>query len=260
MEKIIRKRGLSSEGARAIRQQGHDDALEFAKAIGMDNDYSNDKAAKKDVIDKSGDSHSVKSGSKKWQIFLYSVNRFEGDYGFISLNGMGELLANCIKSFPVAFEEYQLNKSEAKEKCKVPMRLLCEKLQDKQRVKAFFSKSMFNGGEVNYLTIKHDGLFHVFLNNEVIDCFGDNLSVYNSKAKNKNQFDDQKVIFKYMGVNVAELEMRNDSLQHYREIRFNMYKPRAVALLLEKITSKEFYNEKVIVYGKAIKKFHKNKR
>ena len=45
-------------------------------------DYQNDKKAKKDVIDPSGDAYSVKSGSKKWQIFLYGRNRFINDDGF----------------------------------------------------------------------------------------------------------------------------------------------------------------------------------
>lgn len=258
--KEMKKRGLSSDEARQIRQQGHDDALEFALAIGMRNDYKNDKSAKKDVIDLCGDSHSIKSGNKKWQIFLYSLNRFNVDHGFVALNGMGELLANCIKSFPDKYDDYLKDKASAKEKCKIPMRGLCNKLQEKHRVKAFFHKSMFNGGEVNYLTIKHNNKFHIFLNNDVINVLADNLSVFNSKARNDKEFDDQKVVFKYKNINLAELEMRNDSNVHYREIRFNMYKPRAVNLLLEKVLDKIEYNEKVILYGAAIKKFHKNKR
>ena len=59
------KRGLSTEGARIVRQRGHDDALAFALSIGLDSDYKNDVVAKKDVIDLSGDAHSVKSGAKR---------------------------------------------------------------------------------------------------------------------------------------------------------------------------------------------------
>lgn len=65
-------RASSSAEARRYRQQGHDDALRFAIAIGLNKDYKNDPKAKKDVIDPSGDAHSVKSGEKKWQIFLYA--------------------------------------------------------------------------------------------------------------------------------------------------------------------------------------------
>mgnify|MGYP001604182323 CR=1 FL=1 len=64
-----KKRSLSTEDARWVRQRGYNDALEFALAIGLPRDYQNDPQAKKDVIDKSGDAHSVKSGEKKWQIF-----------------------------------------------------------------------------------------------------------------------------------------------------------------------------------------------
>ena len=39
-------------------------------------------APKKDVIDSEGRSYSVKSGEKKWQIFLYGKKRFGEDYTF----------------------------------------------------------------------------------------------------------------------------------------------------------------------------------
>lgn len=54
MEKPIivrRTRASTSEHARQYRQQGHDDAVQFALSIGLDVDYKNDPQAKKDVID-----------------------------------------------------------------------------------------------------------------------------------------------------------------------------------------------------------------
>ena len=44
-----KKRGLSSDDARAVRQVGHDDALYFALLLGLDTDYTNNQIAKKDV-------------------------------------------------------------------------------------------------------------------------------------------------------------------------------------------------------------------
>src|SRR4051794_12465667 len=67
-----------------------------------------------------------------------------------------------------------------------------------------------------------------------------NLAVLNSQARHSDQFPQQKVILKYEGVNLGEIEMRNDSIAHYREIRFNMMKP--------KITFKQNYNDIVILY------------
>jgi len=249
------KRGLSSTDARDVRQKGHDDAKEFALLIGLTSDYQNDVVAKKDVIDPSGDAHSLKSGNKKWQLFLYGINRFKTDDFFQTMNGIGQLLVQCIESFPNNFEEYELDKLSAKEKCRIPMRELKDKLQEKRRVRAFINKSMFNGGEVNYLTVKHGENYHVFLNKDVVDAFANNVIVENSQARTQNQVPEQKVIFKYDGVNLAELEMRNDSKVHYREIRFNMIKPRMMNLLFSKIPLTSKMNEKIFVYGNASKKF-----
>lgn len=249
------KRGLSSEDARRIRQQGHDDALEFALSIGLSHDYNNDVTAKKDVIDPSGDAHSVKSGAKKWQLFLYGLNRFSTDDFFQTMNGIGQQLIKCLESFPEKFENYIENKSDAKEKCRIPMRQLALLFMEKRRVRTFINKAMFNGGEVNYLTIKDNGIFHVFLNTDVIDAFSNLVTVENSRARNAYQVSEQKVIFKYQGINLAELEMRNDSVVHYRQIRFNMIKPRMMKLLYDNIPFQSKYNDKVLVYGKADRKF-----
>lgn len=250
--KVRKSRASSTEQARQYRQQGYDDALLFALSIGLKEDYKNDAKAKKDIIDPSGDAHSLKSGQKKWQIFLYSLSRFED---FRAMNGMGELLINCIQSFPRSFNDYQSNKAEAKERLRPHMVELANKLQDKYRLKAFISKSMFNGGEVNYLTVYDNNKFHVFWGKEVEQVMANNLEVTNSQAIQAGQFPEQKVIFKYEGTNLAELEMRNDTPAHYREIRFNMIKPKAMKLLYSKITLKKNYNNKVILYGQAIKHF-----
>lgn len=252
--RIRKSRASSSDQARRYRQQGHDDALLFALSIGLDKDYKNDVKAKKDVIDPSGDSHSLKSGQKKWQIFLYSLKRFED---FRAMNGMGELLIECIQSFPILFDEYQSNKTIAKERLRKHMVALAEKLQDKYRLKAFLSKSMFNSGEVNYLTVLDNHKFHIFWSKEVEQVMVDNLLVTNSQARQVGQFPEQKVIFKYEGINLGEVEMRNDSIIHYREIRFNMIKLKMMKLLYTKITQKQNFNNDVIIYGEAIKHFGK---
>lgn len=246
---------MQSEDARKVRQQGHDDALEFALAIGLDKDYQNDSKAKKDVIDPSGDAHSVKSGVKKWQIFLYGLNRFKSDESFVVMNGIGELLAACINAFPKTFTEYRKDKQSAKEKLRTPMRRLAEKLQKPVRVKAFINKSMFNGGEVDYLTVKHDGLFHIFYYKDVIEKMSGKLEVCNSKAISMGQTLEQKVLFRYEGKNLGELEMRNDSPIHYREIRFNMVKPKVMEFLFKEIPLTKKYSDRVLLYGEAYKKF-----
>jgi hypothetical protein len=254
------KRALTTEMARILRQRGHNDATEFALAIGLLHGYKNDPRAKKDVIDPSGDAHSVKSGEKKWQIFLYSYSRFQTDDAFTVMNGLGALFLQCIDSFPKTFAEYERDKNSAKERLRIPMRQLAEKLQDKSRLRAFLNKSLFNGGEVNYLTVKHENRFHVFLNRDVINVFGNDLEVSNSRAITLDQTPEQKVLLRYNGINVGELEMRNESATHYREIRFNMIKPKVMSLLFEKIPKTSEYNDLVYVYGNAAKTFGRWKK
>lgn len=250
-----RSRASSSDQARAYRLAGHENARQFAHSIGLSNDYKNDPHAKKDVIDPSGDAHSVKSGQKKWQIFLYGLGRFWTDDAWGTMNGIGDLLAECINAFPTDFKAYQRNKPAAKEWLRRPMKKIAELLQDKRRLRSFLNKSLFNGGEVNYLTVKHEGLFHVFLNQDVIQVFSDNLEVCNSRAITTSQTPEQKVLFRYNGLNLGELEMRNDSEVHYREVRFNMIKPKAMDLLFTKIPLSLTFNEIVRVYGNANKRF-----
>ena len=249
-----RRRASTSEQARAYRQAGHDDALWFALLIGLEDDYRNDKSAKKDVIDPSGDAHSVKSGKKKWQIFLYRRSRFESDDGFQALNGIGSLLIHCIDAFPPRYEDYRGNENAAKERLRTPMRELKDRFQRKALLRAFLMKSIFNGGEVNYLTAKHDDRYHVFRNTDVVQVMGEAFTVENSRAA-KGSPPEQKVLFKYRGLNVGELEMRNDSSTHYQEVRFNMNKPRVMELLFESIPDKEHYSDEIVVYGTAIRTF-----
>ena len=248
-------RASTPEQARQYRQSGHDDATIFALLLGLDEEYQNDKKAKKDVIDPSGDAHSVKSGKKKWQIFLYGRNRFIEDDGFQALNGVGTLLVHCIDAFPPSYDEYTKNPDVFKERLKIPMRELKDRFQRKALLRAFLSKSIFNAGEVDYLTVLDNGRYHVFYSKDVVKHLGNNFEVANSRKRSKGQFSDQKVLFKYQDRNVGELEMRNDSKQHYQEVRFNMIKDRAMEMLYRFMPEKQAFNQDILVYGAAIGKF-----
>lgn len=252
---MSKRKAMSSDKAREVRQKGHDDVLEFALSIGLKSDYKNDVKAKKDVIDPSGDAHSVKSGKKRWQIFLYHKSRFEEDPAFQTMNGIGQLLIKCLEIFPDNYETYKLNKQDYKNHLQQFMIAIKDKLNEKRRLKSFLSKSLFNGGEVNYLTIKHEDKFHVFLNNDILDCFAANLSVENSVARKSNETSNQKVLFKFNNHNVGELEIRNSGSNHYREVLFVMNKLKVVDLLFSVFKNPKVFNKNVLVYGNAKRKF-----
>jgi hypothetical protein len=248
---------MSSERARDVRRKGHDDAREFAVLLGIGKEYKTDPRAKKDVIDSEGRSYSVKSGEKKWQIFLYGKKRFEEDYTFRGMNGIGELFQECIESFPPSRSDYLKNKELYKTRLQGPMRRLAKKLAERRLLAAFIDKSLFNSGEVDFLVIKHEEEFHVFWGREVVKILAQHFEVKNSKAKGKGQMDDQKVIFKAFGKTYGEIEMRNDSEIHYREVKFWLDKKLIFALLKSEIRQSKVFN-RVILYGDAIRKLAKS--
>jgi hypothetical protein len=55
---------------------------------------------------------------------------------------------------------------------------------------------------------------------DVVKVLSEKISVENSKARQKGQIDDQKVVFKVDKRTIGEIEMRNDSDVHYREVNF----------------------------------------
>lgn len=252
---MIARRASTAKAARAYRQKGHDDALRFALAIGLDSDYRRDQAAKKDVIDPAGDAHSVKSGQKKWQIFLYRRNRFLEDDGFQALNGIGSLLIHCIDAFPPRYSDYADNKDDAKQRLQTPMRELKDRFQRKALLRAFLRKSIFNGGEVNYLTVLRDNVYCVYWSDDVVRAMAKVFEVVNSTARRDGEFDAQKVLFRRDARNVGELEMRNDSEQHYGEVRFNMNRDACLELLDAAGFGNSEWSAEIRLYGRAIKTF-----
>jgi len=258
---LPRRRAMTSEQAREVRRSGHADAKEFASLIGLPSDYQNDPNAKKDVIDLAGDAHSVKSGANKWQIFLHPSSRFEKDMIFRRLNGLGQLFLDCLAVFPDKFEEYKQNKIFYKDRLKKSMQKLKERLQNEETLRVFLEKSFFNAGEVTYLTIKHNNCFNVFHSDDAVKVLADGINVENSKG-------EQKVIFKIKNINaktlknfplvtIGEIEMRNDSKIHFKEMKFWMSKDRTFELLKNNISPVKEVKSRLFVYGKAIKIFRK---
>ena len=252
----MKKRAMHSDKARHVRQQGHDDAQEFAKLIGTE--YANDPQGKKDIVDKNGDAHSVKSGEKKWQIFLYRSSRIKEDSGFVTMNGVGQAIIDCLDVFPNTYDEYIANKPKYKNLLRPAMIRLKELLDFPARKKAFLQKSLFNGTEVLYFTIMDNkGVFHIFFRDDVITVLTDNLSVENSRARRKLETSEQKVVFK-QNTTIGEIEIRRDGGSHYKEVKFWLFKEKTLKLLQDNIKQHELWGNKITVYGKALGKFKRN--
>lgn len=245
-----RRRAMTSENARRVRAEGHKAEQEFATLIGG-TIYSSGR--KKDVVDKRGDVHSVKSGEKKWQIFLYSKNRLQQEIDFDGAN----LLLHCLDSFPNARASYLSNKNRYKNSLKIPMRAMKDFLVEERNKLKFLKKSILNNGEVDYLTIKDGHVFRIFDGNEAVRVIDATTEVVNSKARVRGQLDDQKVVFKIResGLTIGEIEMRNDSDVHYKEIKFWMDREKTLNLLKRKVGTERNKYGGVVAHGDAIRRF-----
>ncbi|MEK7124535.1 MAG: hypothetical protein AAB877_02540 [Patescibacteria group bacterium] len=255
-EKIRKSRAMTTEAARRVKLAGHEAEKEFANLIGGQI-YPGTR--KKDVIDTQNNIHSVKSGDKKWQIFLYSKSRFEESIGFLG----ARLFLECIDCFPEKRKDYLDNKGKYKISLQQKMRKLKVFLTGKNPVFihgnkiVFLQEAIFHSSEVDYFTVKENNLFHIFDSREVINTINDFTTVDNSKAIQKGQMSDQKVIFKLSNedITIGEIEMRNDRDVHYKQVKFWMDREKTLDLLKKKINSASKKSDRIIAYGKTVKRF-----
>ena len=250
---------MTAAKARDVRARGHADARRFAELIGLPADYQNNPKAKKDVIDLNGDAHSVKSGKLKWQIFMYKASRFAEDSGFAAMNGIGDLLADCLRCHPAAYDEYAANKARCKEALRPRMIALKDLLDSPRRRRAFFEKAFFNGNEVNYLSVLQGGVYHVFAAEDVVRVLSEKTGARNSRALRAGQTPDQKTVFYAADSTIGEIEVRRDQ-KHYISAKFWMYKEKTLRLLREEIAPSEQWSKQIAVYGAALRKFKRRHR
>ena len=242
---------MTTENARRVKLAGHAAEKEFAELI---NGKVSTGSRKKDVIDSNGYVYSIKSGDKKWQIFLYGRSRLLNEIDFQG----AKLIKQCLDCFPDSRENYTKNKPFYKNLLKKEMITLKQYLNKNNNKLIFFKKSFLNNGEVDFFVIKDNGVFHVFNGEEFIKLIDTNTYLENSKAVRKDQFDFQKVIFKIekYKTTLGEIEVRNDSKVHYREAKFWLDKKKTLQLLKSEITkSKNLIPNKITAFGKAINKF-----
>lgn len=248
-----RKRAMSSKVASQKKLSGHAAEHTFAQLIGGQVNKGSPQD-KKDVIDAQHRAHSVKQG-QYWQIFLYRRSRLETNTILRGIGGIADALIACLDAFPEARKDYLADKIKCKLALQEPMRNLCHIMQDAETLRAFYDKALFNGGEVNYLSVLQDDVWHIFPALFVVTYLA-NLEIANSRAITATQFSDQKVLIKD-GTNLGEIEVRNDSDTHYREAKFRIDGHRLIPGLIKaagELAEARFAKE-VMVYEKAIRTF-----
>ena len=251
-------KGMESDEASAKKVSGHLNEFDYAELIGGEVNKGS-QTSKKDVVDSKHGTHSVKSG-KKWQIFLYGKSRFERDTVLKGIGNVSSLMIDCIESLPPTREEREANREESKLKLQAPMRALASELEKPNILAAFLHKAAFEGGEVDYWSILPPSVdqtraeldqkaFHVFHVDDVISTIVDNIHVVNSKARNRTQRDDQKVVFR-TGKVLGEIEMRTDR-HNYRRAKMWFMAAEVLKLLTFWVEFEGNPHPQVYVYGKA---------
>ena len=253
----MKKRAMSSSHASYVKREGHQREHVFAELIGGEVN-AGAQTDKKDVIDSKHQVYSVKGGTW-WQIFLYSKGRFETNTIFRTIGRIADLMVKCIDVFPDDRSMYLRDKERYKSAIQEPMRQLAQEFDDPRVKQSFLDKALFNAGEVNFLAVQppRRDIFYVFHQEDVVDVLSRELKVGNSKARNPQQRDCQKVVFR-TSVNVGEIEIRTDSKQHYKQAKCRFNAELISGLLLDHVETKtrgvqESINKKVIPRGKAVK-------
>lgn len=249
---------MSSEKASKVKRRGHKREQDLCELIGGEL-YQGAPTDKADIVDQYGNTHSVKSGTW-WQIFLYGRERFLTNTNFQDVGEIAKLMAECIDVFPENRTDYLADKHTYKLALQEPMRRLKSEFNNLDTKERFFSKSIFND-TVELLSIRADNArFHVFERCDVVRILTNKLEVANSKARNQNQYSDQKVLFKCpknkRPKNVGEIEIRNDSDTHYRQGKFRLNSVKIFNILETNIPDREKING-VQAYGSAIPKMER---
>lgn len=257
---------MTPEQASLKKISGHVNEYDFAELIGGAVNLGS-PTDKKDVIDQQHRSHSVKGGTW-WQIFLYAKSRLLTNTIFRGLGNIAELMIQCIDAFPEDLSDYSADKQFAKIRLQEPMRLLKQEIEKPDIFPALLEKSLFNGGEVNYLSILPHNLpndlpigekhFHVFSQRDVVNLLSTHLEIQNSKARNRRQMDDQKVVFRFNNRNLGEIEIRTDSDTHYKRIKWRFKSPAIFEILTSNLQSVTLVNQQISVYGSARNTFSIN--
>lgn len=281
-------RGSSSAQASAYKKQGHADEVAFSKLIGG-HVQTEDHTGKTDVIGPDSKTYTVKGAQKKWQIFLYGYERLRTDDDFKNMDGIGQLFLDSLDCFPAEYDTYLQDKTACKQilaeyvrknpgekalkneeklaeiipesnvyfssklKLKEVTGSLKQKLLNDTNLRVFLDKAIFNLAEVDRIAIKKKAIFLVFEKDDVLDILSESFRVENSSAGNRRtdlNVDGQKILMTY-DTNVVEIEIRNDSPVHYRQLRFNMLKDKALALLEAKTKVVGNINELVFFLVKA---------
>ena len=235
---------MSSEKASRVKKRGHKKEYLFAELIGGKIVKGTNKM---DVYGKDGKGYSIKGGSEikgksgrdgRWQLFMFAKKKFLEEIDFPAK----DIFIEVLNSFPQTREEYDKNPWIYKEKVKIPISKLKDYLSNKENMRSFFSKAIFNF-KLDCLVIYHDDVFLIFDREKVLDIFNKDLQVDTNSTL-------QKVVFKYDNKIAIEIEVRK-SKGKFPSILLITNKMKILKILLNNIKDFEEKKRNIYAYGKT---------
>lgn len=290
---INRRRAPSSKISREKKLLGHANENEYSQLINGEtvpgtkksdvvdkNGFSHSvKSGKKWQIFLYG--HERISKSKNLSLLLPCLDAFPIDAGeyFVDREKCIEFKENYIRKHGRT-QAKQLHNSEiekklaankyinSKKKLAETTKDVCRSLQDKKTLRSFLAEALFNNDEVKFLVIREaketeNNEYNVFLKEDVLDILTERLFPAVSKAGlTPEDFNvaGQKTLLCYTNSkgkskNLVEIEIRNDSPTHYRQVRFNMYSKDTLDIFLTGLSHNPVkkISKRVWVHGRAQK-------
>lgn len=291
---INRRRAPSSQISSDKKLSGHKQEEVYATLIGGKVLHGTQKG---DVKDKNGKLHSVKSGKKwqvflygynrisaslhlnilktcleafpedSKQYFIDRIKCISYKEDYIKIHGreLARNLSNEVLEKHLGANTYV----ESKRQLAKTINAICDVLKNRDQLRKFLEEALFNNTDVEFLAIKDgtykkDEIFKVFAKKDVLDVLSAKLHPSISSAGRVPEDYNvaaQKTLLCYekngRQKNIVEIEIRNDSDTHYRQVRFNMYSQDTLFLLLNspQCLPVKSLNEHVVIHGKAIEDF-----
>lgn len=260
-----KKKAMTSQDASDKKKKGHEEEDGFAAITGT---VRKEGHGKPDVLSPckkfraSFKGVGNKDGQKR-QIFLYGPNRVGNSNTFEEISSD---LKACLEVFPPTIEEYEKDEDVYRKKLHPEMVKLKETLEDDAKREYFFGQAFFdfspisknNEDSANALVLaEKDSSYSVFDWEDVVKVLFKNLIVCNSSTK--KDYGPQKVLFigpnpKIKGktrITYGEIEVRNDSDDHYKELKFWVYQGLLSKLLKKHLPLKFSSSKGVNLYGNA---------
>tara|TARA_B100000575_G_C23027556_1_gene591689 strand:- start:29 stop:922 length:894 start_codon:yes stop_codon:yes gene_type:complete len=288
---INRRRAPSSKISSDKKKLGHKNEEIFAKLI---NGTVKKGTRKGDVVGGLETVYSVKSG-KKWQIFLYTLDRITNCSNL-------SILKPCLESFPENYDLYEkdrvicisyketylkkygkdITKKLSNEDvidilndnlyinakytlCK-NTKIVSKLLDNKSVLKDFYSEAIFNNDEVKFLIIKDthykkDGLFKVFTKNDVLKILTEFTYPSVSKAGKVPQdfnVDGQKILLCYDKIPGVSKNIVEIEVRNDSKIKYRLLRFNMYskdALHLLEKLPSKKFNDKIQTFGEANEEF-----